>query len=71
VTAAWTVLGVVISRLNVSVIAMNWQLSPHYFPSWMEMMITLTIITLGVTTFRWIVNRMPVLHGDPRYATAD
>jgi hypothetical protein len=37
----------------------------------MEMMITLTIITLGVTTFRWIVNRMPVLHGDPRYATAD
>jgi Ni/Fe-hydrogenase subunit HybB-like protein len=70
-TAAWTVLGVVVSRLNVSVIAMNWQLSPHYFPSWMEMLITVTIITLGVTTFRWIVNRMPVLHDDPRYATAE
>lgn len=69
VTAAWTVLGVLISRLNVSVIAMNWQLSPRYVPSWMEIMTTVTIITIGVSVYRWIVNRMPVLHGDPRYAT--
>jgi Ni/Fe-hydrogenase subunit HybB-like protein len=68
VTAGWTVLGVVVMRLNVSVIAMNWQVSPHYFPSWMEMMTTVTIIAIGISTFRWIVNRMPVLHDDPRYA---
>ena len=68
--AAWTVVGVVVNRLNVSVIAMNWQVSPHYFPSWMEMMTTLTVITMGVLSFRWIVNRMPVLHEDPRYAEA-
>jgi Ni/Fe-hydrogenase subunit HybB-like protein len=70
VVAGWTVLGVVVNRLNVSVIAMNWQVSPHYFPSWMEMMTTLTVITMGVLCFRWIVNRMPVLHEDPRYAEA-
>lgn len=70
VVAAWTVLGVVVNRLNVSVIAMNWQVTPHYVPSWMEMMTTLTIITMGVLMFRWIVNRMPVFHDDPRFAHA-
>jgi Ni/Fe-hydrogenase subunit HybB-like protein len=68
VLAAWTVLGLVVNRLNVSVIAMGWQVSPHYVPSLMEMITTLTIITIGVLTFRWIVNRMPVLHLDPRFA---
>jgi hypothetical protein len=34
----------------------------------MEMMTTVTIITIGVLTFRWIVNRMPVLSEDPRFA---
>jgi Ni/Fe-hydrogenase subunit HybB-like protein len=70
VTAAWTVLGIVVNRLNVSVIAMNWRISPHYVPSWMEIVTTVTIITAGVLTFRWIVNRMPVLHDDPRFAEA-
>jgi Ni/Fe-hydrogenase subunit HybB-like protein len=66
-TAAWTVLGVVVNRLNVSVIAMNWQVTPHYVPSWMEIVTTITIITTGVLAFRWIVNRMPILHEDPNY----
>jgi Ni/Fe-hydrogenase subunit HybB-like protein len=68
IVAAWTVVGVVVNRLNVSVIAMNWQAAPHYVPSWMEVMTTVTIITVGVITFRWIVNRMPILHEHPRYA---
>lgn len=67
-TAAWTVLGVVVNRLNVSVIAMNWQLTPHYVPTWMEVVTTITIITTGVLTFRWIVNRMPILHEDSTHA---
>jgi Ni/Fe-hydrogenase subunit HybB-like protein len=67
-TAAWTVLGVVVNRLNVSVIAMNWRVTPHYVPSWMEVVTTITIITTGVLTFRWIVNRMPILHEDQHYA---
>lgn len=35
------------------------------------MVTTVTIVTAGVLTFRWIVNRMPVLHDDPRYAGGD
>jgi Ni/Fe-hydrogenase subunit HybB-like protein len=67
-TAAWTVLGVVVNRLNVSVIAMNWQITPHYVPSWMEIVTTITIVTTGVLTFRWIVNRMPILHEESTHA---
>jgi Ni/Fe-hydrogenase subunit HybB-like protein len=65
--AGWTVLGVVVNRINVSVVAMNWSRPVAYFPSWMEIVTSLTIITIGVLTFRWIVNRMPVLREDPAY----
>ena len=60
-TGAWTVLGILVNRLNVSIIAMNWKISPHYVPSWMEVMVSVTLITMGVLLFRWIVNRMPVM----------
>ncbi len=61
------VLGVVLNRLNVTLIAFNWQLpSAHrYVPSWMEIWTSLTIVTIGVLLFRWIVNRMPILGEHP------
>jgi Ni/Fe-hydrogenase subunit HybB-like protein len=70
VTAAWTVLGVVVYRLNISVIAMNWNVPNRYVPSWMEILTSVTIITIGVLTFRWIVNRMPILREHPQYREA-
>ncbi len=66
-TAVLTVIGIVINRLNVSVIAFNWNVADRYVPSWMEVVTTITIITLGILTFRWIVNRMPVLREHPEY----
>ena len=66
-TAAWTVLGIVVNRLNVSVIAMNWNVPDRYVPSFMEVMVSITLVTIGVSTFRWIVNRMPVLNELPEY----
>lgn len=69
-TAAWTVLGIIVNRLNVSVIAFNWNAAEHYVPSWMEVWVSITLITLGVQAFRWIVNRMPVLRDDPEYHNA-
>jgi Ni/Fe-hydrogenase subunit HybB-like protein len=64
------VLGIVVNRLNISVIAMNWQLpaAERYFPSWMEVWVSITLVTIGVLAFRWIVNRMPILREDPRFA---
>ena len=65
--AGWVVLGVVVNRLNLSIITFNWQAAQRYVPSKLEMLISLTIITIGVMTFRWIVNRMPVLGSDPGF----
>jgi len=70
VGAVLTVIGVVLSRLDVSIIAFNWNVPDRYFPSNMEFMTTLTIVTLGVMTFRFIVNRMPVLYEHPEYGNA-
>jgi Ni/Fe-hydrogenase subunit HybB-like protein len=61
VAAVVAVLGVVLNRLDVSIIAFNWKHPFSYIPSWMELVGSVTIVTLGVVTFRWIVNRMPVL----------
>jgi len=65
--AIWTVLGLILNRVNVSIIAMNWQRADRYFPSWMEIMITITVITVGLLVFRFIVNRTPTLYRHPDF----
>jgi Ni/Fe-hydrogenase subunit HybB-like protein len=65
--AVLAVAGIVLSRLNVSIVAFNWNVAERYVPSWMEVVTSITIITIGVLTFRWIVNRMPVLRPHPDY----
>ena len=70
VAAAWTVLGIILNRLNVSVITFQWNQEDRYFPHWMEFVVTLTVVTTGVITFRWIVNRMPVLREHPQWRSA-
>jgi Ni/Fe-hydrogenase subunit HybB-like protein len=69
-TSVLTVLGIILNRLNVSVITFQWNLEDRYVPHWMEFAITITIITVGLITFRWVVNRMPVLYDHPEYAEA-
>ena len=69
IAAVICVLGIMLNRFNTSFIAYRWE-EPRYVPHWMEVMISVTIITLGVLVFRWIVNRMPVLRDDPRYSQA-
>lgn len=67
--AAWTLLGVILNRLNVSLIAFNWHLpaSERYFPHWMEIGISIFIVTLGLLAYRFVVTRMPILHQHPEY----
>jgi Ni/Fe-hydrogenase subunit HybB-like protein len=64
-----SMLGIIINRLNYSVIAYKWYvpLSQRYIPSWMEIVITLAIIFTEVWVFRWVVNRMPVLRKSPEW----
>jgi Ni/Fe-hydrogenase subunit HybB-like protein len=67
--AGLAVLGVVMNRLDISLVAMNWNLPNHYVPSWMEVVTSITLVMLGLICFRWIVNRMPVLREDPAFPT--
>ncbi len=65
-TAILTLIGIIINRFNVSMIALNWQLPHREFFDWREFLILLAVITIEIVVYRWIVNRMPVLreHAD-------
>ncbi len=63
-----TMLGIIINRLNVTVIGFRWDAAVHYVPSWMEIVVTLAVIFTEIWIFRWIINRMPVLRESPAWA---
>jgi Ni/Fe-hydrogenase subunit HybB-like protein len=62
-----TMVGVVLNRLNVTVIGFRWDMPVHYVPSWMEIVVTLTVLFTEIWIFRWVVNRMPVLRESPNW----
>jgi len=68
-TAAWTVLGIIVNRFNISLVAFNYHLpaSERYFPHWMEIGISVFIVTVGLLVFRFIVTRMPIMYEHPDY----
>ena len=69
VTAGWTVLGIIVNRLNIAWVCFNWQLpwSERYVPHWMEIGVSLFVITFGLVIYRFIVTRMPVFYEHPEY----
>lgn len=67
IAAILTLIGIIVNRLNVSVIAFNWNNPVSYFPSASEILITLMVVSVEIWVFRWIVNRMPVLQEDPAW----
>jgi len=68
IAALLTLLGIMLNRMNVSIIAFRWDAAEQYVPSWQEFVVTLTIIFLEIWVFRWIVRRMPVLRKSPNWA---
>jgi Ni/Fe-hydrogenase subunit HybB-like protein len=68
VAAILTILGIILNRLNVTMVAFKWDAPVHYYPSWMEVEITLAIIFIEIWAFRWIVHRMGVLRAMPAWA---
>lgn len=62
-----TVLGVLLNRMNVVIIALNYTAETPYYPHWMEYTISVTIVVLILVFFRFIVNRMPILYSLPEF----
>ncbi len=71
VAAILTMLGIILNRLNVTVIGFRWDAATHYYPSWMEIVVTLAVIFTEIWIFRWIIRRMPVLRDSPSWVKDD
>lgn len=63
------VCGIVLNRFNVSMIAFNYNLpsAERYFPSIWEICISVFVVTMIVTVYRFIVYHMPVLYVHPNF----
>lgn len=66
-TAIWTIVGIIINRLNVSLIAFNWNLPHRELIHWKELAIILAIVAIEILVYRWIVTHMPVLREEKQY----
>jgi len=61
-TAFLTVFGVVLNRVNTSMIAFNWKLPYREIPQWREVLISVTIFCIYIVTYRFILYRLPILY---------
>lgn len=59
-SASLVVVGVVMNRLNVAITGMQGAAGATYYPSWMEVSITLMLVALGFAAFRMIAKHFPV-----------
>lgn len=66
--AVLALIGIILNRLNISVVAFKWDAPVRYYPTWMEVEVTLAIIFIEIWVFRWFVTRMPVLSDPPAWA---
>ena len=60
IAAVMALLGIVLNRLNISIIVFRWYEAVRYYPSWQEIVVTLMVICAEIWIFRWVVIRMPV-----------
>lgn len=68
IAAIVTMLGIIMNRLNVTTIGFNWDAGVRYVPSWMEIVVTLTVLFTEIWIFRYVINRLPVLRESPAWA---
>ncbi|MBN2467344.1 MAG: polysulfide reductase NrfD [Deltaproteobacteria bacterium] len=63
-----TIIGIVLNRINICLVAYNMDAAVRYVPTWMEVVVTLTVVFTELWVYRWIVNRMPVVSDSPEWA---
>lgn len=71
IAAILCMIGVILNRLNVTVIGFRWDAVIRYIPTWMELIVTLTVIFTEIWIFRWVINRMPVLKDSPAWVNEE
>ncbi len=71
IAAVMSIVGIILNRLNISTISFNWYDNSLYFPTWMEIVVSVAVIFVQILVFRWIVRRMPVYKESPDWVTRD
>jgi Ni/Fe-hydrogenase subunit HybB-like protein len=61
VAAFISVFGIIWNRLNTTLVCFNWHMYQE-IPHWREVAITITIYTLYIATYRFILYRLPILY---------
>jgi Ni/Fe-hydrogenase subunit HybB-like protein len=64
------IFGIVLNRLNVSLIGLWPYTGRIYFPSWMEITVTLTLVTIGVIAFGLAAKYLPVFPEEGEHKAA-
>ena len=70
-SAVLTMVGIIMNRFNISLIAFNWQLPHRELFFWKEIVVVIAVVTIEILVYRWVVNRMPVLRQHPDYIGDD
>ncbi|MCE8423490.1 MAG: polysulfide reductase NrfD, partial [Candidatus Methanoperedens sp.] len=68
ITGVLTMIGIILNRFNLTLITFNYQLPSRELFFWKEALVVLSVVVIEILVYRWIVNRMPVLHQHPNYA---
>lgn len=71
IASIMTIIGIILNRLNVSMVGFLWNDPIKHYPTWMEVVVSVSIILLQIWIFRWIVRRMPVLRKSPDWTSND
>lgn len=70
-SASMIIIGFVLNRLNISITGMEGWAGQSYFPSWMEIMVTLSIVVVGFIVFALAAKYLPLFtheKHEPRHA---
>jgi Ni/Fe-hydrogenase subunit HybB-like protein len=60
--SAVVVAGFLVNRLNVATTGLDASSGVHYFPSWIEIAVTMSIVVVGMNLFRLAARYLPVFH---------
>ena len=71
VSATMIILGFILDRMNITITGMEASAGQSYFPSWMELSITMAIVTVGFIAFSFAARYLPLFeHGEAEPATS-
>jgi Ni/Fe-hydrogenase subunit HybB-like protein len=71
VGALLTMLGVLLNRLNVTIIGFRWTEPVRYIPTAYEIVVTLGVVFAEIWVLRWVIYRMPVISASPAWVRQD